>query len=67
MTNTTNTTPVGEDESSPEGDQALRVVALQHASFLSSSETPLEEFLSKASEIEKFLSTGDIPQKGKEK
>lgn len=59
------TTAVG--ETTETSAQALRVVALQQASFLSKQETPLDEFLSKAAAIENYLVTGNTPTVEQEK
>lgn len=44
--------------------ESLRVVALQHAARVS-PEADLTTFLNNAAEVEKYLSTGNVPNKEK--
>lgn len=49
----------------PTVEQALRLSALQHASFLSSKDTPVERYLQVAAFIEQYLLDGTQPPKEK--
>lgn len=48
-------------------DIAVRINALEHASRLSTNETPLSDFLDNAALIENYISTGAVPKKDKDK
>lgn len=57
---TTPTEPIDPELNEPTHDEHIRNIALQYASFLSSKETSLKEFLGRAKKIEDYIKTGEL-------
>lgn len=47
----------------PTQAEAIRMAALNYASFLSSKETPIRDFLKTAKYIEDYIINGTVPRK----